>query len=153
MSYVDKILQPDEKILHKAQIHWLVYLPAIFMLIIFGFGGIFILVATTLDPIVGQAAAAFGFIFSLIQFVRAWLTRYSSEIAVTDRRIIFKEGLIRRETTEMNMTKVESVNVDQSVLGRLLDYGDITVRGTGAGLSPLRMIQNPLAFRNAVIAR
>lgn len=153
MSYVEKILQPDEKILHKAQIHWLIYLPAILMLLIFGFGGIFILVATALDPIVGQAAAAFGFVFSLVQFLRAWITRYTSEIAVTDRRIIFKEGLIRRETTEMNMTKVESVSVDQSILGRMLDYGDITVRGTGAGLSPLRMIQNPLAFRNAVIAR
>ncbi len=46
----------------------------------------------------------------------------------------------------MNMTKVESVSVDQSILGRMLDYGDITVRGTGAGLSPLRMIQNPLAL-------
>jgi uncharacterized membrane protein YdbT with pleckstrin-like domain len=153
MSYVDSILQPDEKVIHKAQIHWLIYLPAVLNLVIFGFGGVFILVATPLDPIVGQAAAAFGFVFSFIQFLRAWLTRYSSEIAVTDRRIIFKEGLIRRETTEMNMTKVESVNVDQSILGRLLDYGDITVRGTGAGLSPLRMIQNPLAFRNAVIAR
>jgi uncharacterized membrane protein YdbT with pleckstrin-like domain len=153
MSYVDSILQPDEKVIHKAQIHWLIYLPAVLNLVIFGFGGVFILVATPLDPIVGQAAAAFGFVFSFIQFLRASLTRYSSEIAVTDRRIIFKEGLIRRETTEMNMTKVESVNVDQSILGRLLDYGDITVRGTGAGLSPLRMIQNPLAFRNAVIAR
>ena len=53
----------------------------------------------------------------------------------------------------MNMGKVESVNVDQSILGRVFDYGDITVRGTGAGLSPLRMIENPLSFRNAVIAR
>lgn len=153
MSYVDKILQPDEKVLLKAQIHWLIYLPAILTLLIFGCGGLALSAFTTLDPIIGYATAAFGFVISFSQFLRGWLTRFSSEIAVTDRRIIFKEGLIRRETTEMNMTKVESVNVDQSILGRMLDYGDITVRGTGAGLSPLRMIQNPLAFRNAVIAR
>ena len=64
-------------------------------------------------------------------FVSAWFRRWTTEIDVTDRRIVYKRGFINRHTVEMNMDKVESVDVDQSFWGRLLDYGDIIVRGTG----------------------
>jgi uncharacterized membrane protein YdbT with pleckstrin-like domain len=83
----------------------------------------------------------------------AWFKRWTTEVDVTERRIVYKRGLIWRHTVEMNMDKVESVDVDQSVLGRLLDYGDITLRGTGAGLEPLRSIEAMLEFRNHVTAR
>ena len=66
---------------------------------------------------------------------------------------MFKRGFIRRHTVEMNMDKVESVDVDQSILGRIFDFGDIVVRGTGVGIEPLHNIQAPLKFRNYVTAR
>ena len=78
--------------------------------------------------------------------MRWWVT----EIAVTDRRVIYKKGLIRRQTNEMNMDKVESVQIDQSVLGRLLDYGDVTILGTGEGFEKLRTIANPIELRNSI---
>ena len=81
---------------------------------------------------------------------RAWFDWWTTEIAVTDRRVITKTGFIRRKTTEMNMEKVESVDVDQSVLGRILDYGDVIVRGTGSGLAPMRNIDAPLELRNHI---
>ena len=71
---------------------------------------------------------------------------------MTDRRVVYKTGLIRRHTIEMNMDKVESVNVDQSILGRIFGYGTVDIRGTGGGLEPLRNIRDPLAFRNHVTA-
>ncbi len=69
-------------------------------------------------------------------FAYAWFTRWITEFAITDRRVISKRGFIMRNTAEMNMDKVESVKVEQSVLGRLLDYGTVTVVGTGQGLEP-----------------
>ena len=72
---------------------------------------------------------------------------------MTDRRIVYKRGLIKRHTIEMNMDKVESVDVDQSIFGRLLNYGDITIHGTGESSEPLRSIGAPLDFRNHVTAR
>ena len=72
---------------------------------------------------------------------------------MTNRRIVYKCGLIKRHTVEMNMDKVESVDVDQSVFGRMLNYGDITIRGTGEGIEPLYRISAPLDFRNHVTAR
>ncbi len=66
-----------------------------------------------------------------LRWLSAWFKRWTTEIDVTNRRIVYKRGFIKRHTVEMNMDKVESVDVDQSVLGRLLNYGDITIHGTG----------------------
>src|SRR5919197_1546927 len=82
----------------------------------------------------------------------AWFKRWTTEIAVTDRRIIYKEGFIRRRTIEMHMDKVESVDVEQSILGRLFGYGDILVRGVGTGFEPLRMVASAIELRNHVTA-
>ncbi len=53
----------------------------------------------------------------------------------------------------MNMDKVESVIVDQSILGRLLGYGSIHVRGTGEGLEDLDYISSPISLRNTITAK
>ena len=149
--YVTHVLQPGETVAFDGTIHWLVYGPAIFFALV-TIGGVVLSQNNDLQW-VGYGLGALGLVFALISFVRARFARFTTEIAVTDRRVILKRGFIRRQTIEMNMSKVESVDVNQSILGRMLDYGDILVRGTGAGLEPLNMIAHPLAFRNAVIAR
>jgi len=74
---------------------------------------------------------------------------------VTDKRIIYKRGLINRHTVEMNMDKVATVDVDQSILGRLLDYGSIRILGTGGahGIERLDRIASPVSLRNAIDVR
>src|SRR5215472_13652216 len=81
-----------------------------------------------------------------------WFRRWTTEIAVTDRRIIFKRGFIRRRTIEMHLDKVESVDVDQTIVGRIFNYGDILIRGVGVGIEPLKNIGAPITFRNHVTA-
>ncbi|HOV31998.1 MAG TPA: PH domain-containing protein [Candidatus Hydrogenedens sp.] len=80
------------------------------------------------------------FILPLIEFT-------TSEFAITNKRVIIKEGLISRRTLEMNLNKIESVNVIQSVLGRLLNYGTIVIVGTGGTKEPFSCICDPLTFR------
>ena len=92
-------------------------------------------------------------VLAVLSFVHGWFQRWITEIAVTDRRVIYKRGFINRHTIEMNMDKVATVDVDQSVLGRLLNYGTVTVQGTGMSFEPLRRIEAPLALRNAIIAK
>jgi uncharacterized membrane protein YdbT with pleckstrin-like domain len=82
--------------------------------------------------------------------LRAFIRRATTELAVTDQRVIYKAGLISRHTLEMNRAKVESVTVDQTLLGRLFGYGTIIVRGTGSTLEPIRDITDPLAFRSHI---
>jgi uncharacterized membrane protein YdbT with pleckstrin-like domain len=73
----------------------------------------------------------------LLSFIPAWVKRRTTELAVTNRRVIYKRGFVRRHTIEMNMDKVESVDVDQSFWGRIFNYGTIVVHGTGGSLEPL----------------
>jgi len=158
MSYVERVLQPGETLLCRSRLHWLIYLPVLPFLAIFVLGAALYL---GMQSNAGDAASAIlplgliviGALGAIVAWFRAWLRRMTTELAVTDRRVIFKRGLVRRHTVEMNMDKVESVDVDQSVLGRMFNYGDVTVRGTGASIEPLRLIDDPLAFRSCVTAR
>jgi uncharacterized membrane protein YdbT with pleckstrin-like domain len=90
--------------------------------------------------------AAAGIVF----LIREWLGWWTTEVAVTNLRVIYKTGLIKRTTNEMNMDKVESVKVDQSILGRILDYGTVTITGTGAGLEALPSVAQPIELRNSI---
>jgi len=71
------------------------------------------------------------FLLAVILALRAWFIRWTNEIVVTDRRVIYVHGFIQRHTVEVHMDKIESVDFDQTVMGRILDYGDVTIRGNG----------------------
>jgi len=155
MSYVRSILQPNEQILIVGKLHWIVYVRAILLLAV----GVVLVslerelpnayLPTYLDY---GTIAVFG-VGALIVFLHAWFIRWITEFAVTNRRVIYKRGFISRHTVEMNMDKIESVDVDQSLLGRMLNYGTIHVLGTGQGIESLPRIAAPLALRNAITAK
>lgn len=151
MSYLEKILQPGETVQYQSRIHWIVFMPGVLFVCLaaaaYLFGG-----RLLPEPWPLGAGVAI-LIVAVYMLIGAWIHRWTTELAITDRRIVFKRGLIRRRSIEMNMDKIESVDVDQSILGRILDYGDITVRGTGTGFEPLQNIDTPIEFRNHVTAR
>jgi uncharacterized membrane protein YdbT with pleckstrin-like domain len=92
-------------------------------------------------------------IFALYKTVTAWFHRWTTETDVTNLRVVHKEGFISRETFEMSLDKVESVDVNQSILGRIMNYGDVTILGVGEGKETISTIASPLAFRNSITAR
>jgi uncharacterized membrane protein YdbT with pleckstrin-like domain len=149
MSYVDRVLQPGEEIRYRASIHWITYLPGIALLL--AAGVLWLLVPeAVLGRRILEVIAALIAAGGLIVLARAWFNWWITEIAVTNRRIIYKTGFIRRETNEMHMDKVESVRVDQSILGRIFDYGDVNVLGTGEGFEPLKKVDAPIELRNHI---
>jgi len=150
MSYVQSVLQPDERVKYVTDIHWIIFLPGIALFILAVL--FYLLAVSTTSVFAFWAGIAFFFlILAVIALLSAWFQRVTTEIAVTDRRIIYKRGFISRRTIEMEMDKVESVDVDQSVMGRLLDYGDIIIRGVGVGIEPLKKIGSPIEFRNHLL--
>ena len=122
-SYVRDNLLPEEEIRYTAKLHWMMYVPHVILMVIL-----------------------VGFITILIPLIRQWTT----EIVATNRRVIGKEGLISRRTVEMNLTKVETIGVDQGILGRIFNFGTIAVVGTGGTKETFRWIESPLEFRKAV---
>ena len=152
--YIDDILQPGEKVLYSTNAHWIFYLPAIAAWIVAIF--LFLLSRqTTTEGIVllCLAASAVVAIVALYWTLKAWFHRWTTETDVTNLRVVHKTGFISRKTFEMSLDKVESVDVTQSVMGRIFDFGDVTIMGVGEGKETIRTIASPLAFRNAITAR
>ena len=152
MSYVDSVLQPGEVVLGRTRLHWFIYLRSLFLLLL----ALGVYVATVGFAPENQLYFSFGALalgaIGLIYFLGAWIKRATTELAVTDRRVIHKTGFFKRETQEMNREKVESVDVEQSLAGRLFGYGTVLVRGTGSTWEPFANIAGALAFRSHITA-
>jgi uncharacterized membrane protein YdbT with pleckstrin-like domain len=152
--YIDEILQPGEKVLYSTNAHWMFYLPAIAAWI--AALVLLILSRTTVTEgviLLCLSASAIVAIVALYWTVKAWFHRFTTETDVTNLRVVHKAGFIKRRTFEMALDKVESVDVNQSILGRLLNYGDVTILGVGEGRETISTIASPLQFRNAITAR
>jgi uncharacterized membrane protein YdbT with pleckstrin-like domain len=152
--YIDDILQPGEKVLYSTNAHWIFFLPAIIGWIL---AAVFLVISGMVPAgpsvLICLSLAAISAIAALYKTVTAWFHRWTTETDVTNFRVVHKTGFIKRQTFEMSVDKVESVDVDQSILGRILNYGDVTVLGVGEGGKTLDTIASPLAFRNAITAR
>ena len=151
MSYYAKVLQPDEQVKYLGKLHWTIYRNAIVL-------GILTIVVAVLAmsverehrPIVLAGAGVLA-LLTLLSFLGRWFVRVTTEIVVTDKRVIHKTGWIARHTEEINITKVETVDVTQGVLDRVVDSGTVLIRGIGGSWEPLRRVASPLQFRNAII--
>jgi uncharacterized membrane protein YdbT with pleckstrin-like domain len=153
MSYIQRVLQPGETLIYVTKLHWLIYARAMSLAVIAA-----AIAALALDfggdwQYPGLVLAAIVLALALFAFILAAIKRASTELAVTDHRVIFKHGLIGRYTIEMARSKVESVDVNQGLMGRLFNFGTILVRGTGGSLEPFRDIEDPLQLRSAITAQ
>ena len=128
-SYVEGALVKDEKIVHLGRISlwslWHLFALGLLLLPVFGLG--------------------------LIFWVLAYVRYKTTELAITTKRVIVKHGFIRRRTVEININKVESIQVDQEILGRMFNFGTLVIAGAGDPQAPIAGISSPMAFRKAFI--
>ena len=124
MSYIDDSLIEGESVLHRARISWWSQLGPLIL-------GLVLLVV----------------VVGLFFLIAAWVKVRSTEIAITNRRVIAKFGFIKRDTVEINLDKVEALRVEQGFLGRMLNYGTVFISGAGTSVAPIRDIADPLVFR------
>lgn len=143
MGYVESNLLPNEQITYRGRLHRIIYFLPVCLLLLA------IVVALAGG---GHIAAGVLGAIALVLFIPPWIRSTSSEFAITNKRVLIKIGLIRRHSLELLLQKVEGIGVDQSVLGRILGYGTITVSGTGGTRETFAMIASPLEFRRQVQA-
>ena len=139
MGYVEANLLPGEEIVHRGKIHWAVYIRHAFV-VLAGVGVTvnwveFLPMLLIICAVVGIAAA---------------IRRQTTEMVVTTRRVIMKTGWLSRRTVELNLSKVETLAIDQGLLGRMLNYGTVTVVGTGGTKEPFKYVDAPISFRKTV---
>jgi uncharacterized membrane protein YdbT with pleckstrin-like domain len=123
-SYVQKTLGEGEDIIHRIHFHWLYTLVAILSLVCLGW-----------------------VIIGIFIFFYMMINKWTTERVLTQFRLIKKTGWIVRKTEEIQIKKMEEINLDQSILQRLLDSGNITISGMGTGMIEMKWIDEPLVFQ------
>lgn len=159
MGYIEDNLVQGETVLYKTKLHWIVMLGSIVAAVALSVGGGVLIARSyaagvpqgTASPmrIGGCVALGVAVVFLIVGSIR----RSATEMAVTNRRVLVKTGIGSRRTIEMLLTKIESIMVDESIMGRMLDYGTVIIRGTGGGLEPFTRISRPNEFRKQVQAQ
>lgn len=140
MNYVDANLMPNEQIIAHGYVHWWIYAQGA----IVSLTGLILFVWT-------DFFGAVTLFIGLILLTKAWIHAFSTELVITNRRVIAKFGFIRRNTVELLHKSVESFHVEQSIMGRLLDFGTVIINGTGGVRTPIPGIAAPLDFRRQAL--
>ena len=158
MSYVDSNLVPGEVVIYQTRLHWIVMLGHLVLggLLLILPGALLLYYALTQPGIeirnvhLMQGGAAVLLLSGIIVIAVGMVRRNATEMAVTNRRVVVETGLAARKTIEMLLAKVESIEVNETTVGRMLGYGTIVVIGTGGTSEPFHKVANPLQFRNQV---
>ena len=124
MSYIDDSLIEGEQILHRARVSWWSQVGLVTL-------GILLLIV----------------VVGLFFLIAAWIRVRSTEIAITNKRVIVKFGFVKRDTVEINLDKVEALRVEQGFFGRMLNFGTVFISGAGTSVAPIKDIADPLVFR------
>ena len=154
MGYVDKNLIASEVVTYRARLHWIFFVkPILIGFAIIAFAG-FLFHAGDFDQNLSMKTELLVWtgilLISASQFIPAAVNMHFAEFAVTNKRVILKVGFVQPKTAEMFLSKIESVNVDQSVIGRIFGYGTVVIRGMGGSLEPFNRISRPLEFRKQI---
>lgn len=168
--YVDSALSEGEPILYDAKVHWAIFLQPFGSLLFYGVGGAvcyYFFGARLLQNLL-DIAASFSFLWwvryltpsgvaigalsllALSKFAHSIVYYFNSDFVLTDRRVVSKFGLLSRSTSEQRLSKVESIQVYQSLLGRLLNYGNVAVTGTGSSITVFAAMVDPIGCRRAI---
>jgi len=171
-DYLRQSLTDDEELIHVAEFHWMYTVNAVLNMVlslVISLGILYL--ALRFQPIMlgPVAPAEFGiidrisslhpgvkilsvfiFLLGILKFVQQMIIKVTTEIGITDIRLVYKRGLVARAVGEINIDRIEGVNVLQGILGRLFGYGRVMVRGMGVGEVVLPPIAQPIRFKKAI---
>ena len=157
MSYVKKHLIDGETVVYATRLHWIVLVGPVLLGLVLGLPGLVLLersaTSTGAKNDASASTAAAGAVLLIVAvacIVRGILKRNATEMAVTDKRVVVKVGVATRRTIELLLSKVESIGVEESVMGRILGYGTVVVRGTGGTPESFDTVAHPIEFRKQV---
>jgi uncharacterized membrane protein YdbT with pleckstrin-like domain len=145
MSYIDRNLLDGERVVFRTRLHWLLFMGPVLLTVF-----VLLPIAWLLFSGSWSGFAWIPLAVGLLILLAAFIKRQSSDFAVTNKRVMMKVGVFHTRSIELLLSKIEAIAVDQSVLGRILGYGDIVVTGSGGTKEAFSNIQSPLALRRAV---
>lgn len=153
MGYVDKLLAQGERIVFETRRHWLAMVPTILVDVI-------LVVAVIVLCVLLMTAGPVAFLTLVLllipagHFVVRWLVWRSEQYLITTQRVIDVRGIFSKHVSDSSLEKVNDVILDQSFLGRILDYGDIRIiTGSDIGADTFRRMAHPLEFKTRMLSQ
>jgi len=141
VSYIDENLLPDEHVVYRAALHWIIFARTILVLV----AGLVLVFVPGAVP-----AGLVVLLVGAVMLVPPFVSYRTTELGVTNKRVIVKTGLVQRRTLELLLRQVEAISVDQSLVGRVFGFGSITLTGTGGVREVFRRVGNPLELRRRI---
>ena len=151
MSYVEKTLTAEERIIIFERLHWIAFMyPLLLSLILLSqvfsvFTSNWILIEKWKTCFAGVLL-----ILTAIILLKAFIRYFTTENAVTNKKVIFKTGFIKTQTNELRKEKIENIQIRQSIIGKILSYGDLTFIGTGGSPVVFQSINRPIAVKKKI---
>lgn len=144
MSYIDSNLLPEEQIIFRTRKHIIVFFYPVLWTAIAIAGAVYFNTNPVLAKLewVPAAVALFFWLYVGIDYS-------TSEFAVTNKRIMMREGFFLRHSNETRLNTISQVNIDQSLLGRILNYGIVSINAFGA-YDSFPTISRPYQFQQCV---
>ncbi len=148
MSYIKRNLIDGEQIVYLGKLHWIIFFGAmVWFTVALALLGIGVNMKDANTRTFVVAGSAIFLLIAIVTFIPPLIRYITTELGITDRRVIVKSGLIRRESLELLLNKIEGIQVNQSIVGRIMGFGSITVTGTGGSKDPFHNIKAPFEFR------
>lgn len=157
MSYTQQNLTKDEVIVCETKLHWIVFSRPFFWLII---ALLFVSIGPNYDllqfrllplmPPIYKLGAFIALCVTVILALATYILYFTTEFSITNKRVVMKTGLIRRSTLEILLNRIESISIDQSLFGRLFNYGTLLISGMGGSKDPFMVLPNPLHLRSTI---
>ena len=141
MSYIDENLLPDEHVVYRAALHWIIFARTILVLV----AGLVLVFVPGAVP-----AGLVVLLVGAVMLVPPFVSYRTTELGVTNKRVIVKTGLVQRRTLELLLRQVEAISVDQSLVGRMFGFGSITITGTGGVREIFHRVRHPLELRRRI---
>lgn len=150
MSYIDNNLLPDEKVVYRSHLHWIIFTrAALWFAVAIFFHYINFYVSPLLAPYY-QFVIFIPIMIGFVDIITSLIKYSTTEFGITNKRVIMKMGFIRRYSSENFLQKIENIQVEQSIPGRILNYGTVIIIGTGGTREAFNLVADPLAFRKQV---
>ena len=152
MGYLEGLLGRKEKIVFKARQHWLVVVPRLVLWIAVSL--LIVLIASGLALTVAGVALVLilAVVFPLWRIMVILLNWWNEQYVITNRRVIQLEGIINKHSIDSSLEKVNDVVLEQSALGRLLNYGDVKIlTASEIGVNLFRRMDRPVRFKTEML--
>ena len=148
MSYIQKNLMDNERVIYTTKLNWTLYIKS-FVLILIGLT-LFVDSSHSINNYLVSLASIILFLAGIFSAAVTYIKIRTFEFAVTNKRVLIKHGILRTESFEIMLNKVEAIYVEQNIIERIVNSGTIIIKGTGGSQNPLRNVDNPFQFRIAV---